>query len=248
MMLADRVAVVTGAASGIGRATAERFAAEGARLALGDVDLERGRALARSLKKRGADVWFAELDVSNADQVSTFFSQLSKRFGRLDLAVNSAGTGGPGGTLQEQALESFQRLMAINLKGVWLTMRAELKLLLESGGALVNVASVLGLEPDPRAPFYSAAKAAVLGLTRSAALEYAPLGVRINAVCPGPIRTPLLERAYHDKVLEQLVREVPTRRLAEPEEIAEVITFLCSDGASFIAGHPLVADGGVTLR
>jgi NAD(P)-dependent dehydrogenase (short-subunit alcohol dehydrogenase family) len=243
-----RVALVTGAASGIGRATAELFATRGAAVVLADVDADRVEATAASLRGDGASVETVVADVSDAAQVDAMVQAALSAFGRLDLAVNNAGTPGTYKPFAEQRLDDWQHTVAINLTGTFLCLQAEIPALLASGGgAIVNVASAAGLMGFAHLPGYVASKHGVVGLTKSVALEFARAGVRVNAVCPGNVRTPMLEgfAGGDQKALEGMGRVTPIGRLAEPAEIAEAIVWLCSGAASFVTGHAMAVDGGV---
>jgi NAD(P)-dependent dehydrogenase (short-subunit alcohol dehydrogenase family) len=239
----QRVAIVTGGASGIGRACALALAEEGARVAVLDRDEKSSKAVKKELGRKGL---IFSGDVAVPGEIDRVVNELLERFGRLDVAVNAAGVGGAKARTGEQPLEELDRVMGVNLDAVFRSMRAEIRAILAGGrgGAIVNVSSIFGLRPEVNAPLYSAAKAAIIGLTRSAALEYAPLGLRINAICPGPIRTPLFERSYGASLIDRALPELPSKRLGEPEEIGATVAWLCSDRASFVVGQALVVDGG----
>jgi NAD(P)-dependent dehydrogenase (short-subunit alcohol dehydrogenase family) len=231
-----KVALVTGAASGIGRATAELLAANGAHVVGCDV-------------KAGGDVIAA--DVTDGEALRAVVAEAVARHGRLDVAANCAGVGGGHGATHDYPEADFDRIVAINLRGTWLSMRAELEAMLQGGGgAIVNVSSTLGLRGSPFAAPYSASKHAVLGLTRTAALEYAQQGVRVNAVCPGGIDTPMMDETFErfPGFRETLTAYVPMGRMAGPEEVAGAIAWLCSDAASFVTGEAMTIEGGLLSR
>jgi NAD(P)-dependent dehydrogenase (short-subunit alcohol dehydrogenase family) len=248
---AGRVALVTGAASGIGRATAIAFAAAGARVVLADIDAEAGAAVQLQIERSGGEAFFHRTDVAQAAQVEALVRETRARYGRLDCAFNNAGIEEEHHKLAESEEAMFDRMMAINVKGVWLCMRAEIGLMLEQGGggAIVNTASVAGLVGAPRHAIYAASKHAVVGLTKSAAAEYGKKGIRINSVCPGVIRTPMLERALQREPgwEQSLVALHPIGRLGEVEDVVSAVLWLCSDGAGFVTGHQLVVDGAMTI-
>jgi NAD(P)-dependent dehydrogenase (short-subunit alcohol dehydrogenase family) len=234
--LEGKVALVTGAASGIGKATAELLARNGARVVGADV-------------KGGGGVIAA--DVADGDAMRAVVAQAVDAHGRLDLAANCAGVGGGHGATHEYPEADFDRIVAINLRGTWLSMRAEIAAMLKNGGgAIVNVSSTLGLRGSPFAAPYSASKHAVLGLTRTAALEYAQQGIRVNAVCPGAIDTPMMDETFErfPGFRETLTAYVPMGRMGGPDEVAGAIGWLCSDAASFVTGEALTVEGGLLSR
>ncbi len=243
----DEVAVITGASSGIGRATALAFAEAGARVAVSDVQDTAGEQIAREIRERGSEAVFIHADVSQASEASALIEKVLQRFGRLDFAFNNAGIEGEMATTVDCTEQNFDRVIAVNLKGIWLCMRSELEQMLKRGvGAIVNCSSVAGLVGFPQLPAYAASKHGVIGLTRAAALECGKSGVRINAVCPGAIRTPMLDRIMSSTadMNRQLVASEPIGRLGKPEEIGKAVVWLCSDDASFVTGHALAVDGG----
>ena len=242
-----KVALVTGAASGIGKATALAFAAEGADVVVSDVIETDGLRTAGSIEALGRRSLFVKCDVSSEGDVKNLLSRTIETFGRLDCAVNNAGIEGKPGNTADCTTENWDRVIAVNLKGVWLCMKNEIPQMLKQGsGSIVNISSIAGLIGFQNIPAYVASKHGVIGLTRSAALEYAKTGVRINAVCPGVIQTPMVDRFVHGEaqVKKMLIEGEPIGRVGKPEEIASAVLWLCSDGASFVTGHPLVADGG----
>jgi NAD(P)-dependent dehydrogenase (short-subunit alcohol dehydrogenase family) len=247
-----KVALVTGGASGIGRATSFAFADKGAAVVVSDVDVEGGEETVAIIKKEGGDALFVYADVSKGIDMEALVDRTLEFYGRLDYAVNNAGIEGVLAPTVDYPEATFDRVIAVNLKGVWLGMKYEIpKIIASGGGAIVNVASILSLVGFANAAAYTAAKHGVAGLTKVAALEYSARGVRVNAVCPGFIETPMVmergvEAGTHPEVKEQIAALHPIGRMGKPEEIADAITWLCSDAASFVAGHLLTADGAYT--
>ncbi len=252
--LDGKVALVTGGASGIGRATALTFAREGAKLIVADMNEDGGQQTVHMITENGGDATFVQVDVSNATEVETMISKAVDTYGRLDCAHNNAGIGArPRVPLHEYPAENWDRVISINLTGVWLCMKYEIsQMLQQGGGAIVNTASIMGLVGSwsPGAIAYNASKHGVVGLTKTAALEYAKSGIRVNAVCPGYIRTPLLENTLANvpDIEEQIVSRHPVGRLGRPEEIAEAVVWLCSDASSFVTGHTMTVDGGYVAQ
>jgi len=247
-----KVALVTGAASGIGRATALAFAREGASVLVADVDGAGAEAVAAEIAAAGGAARAARCDVTCADEVEAMVRAACAGFGgRLDCAVNNAGITAPGGLLHDIALEAFDQQLAVNLRGVFLCMRAELPVMrAQRAGAIVNVASGAGLVATPGLAHYCAAKHGVLGLTKTAAVENATLGVRVNALCPGSTDTPML-RAVMDRsevARKMILASTPAGRLATPEEVAEAAVWLCSDRASYVSGASMLVDGAAVAR
>jgi len=238
---AGRVVVVTGAASGIGRATATRFAAEGARLVLGDLD---EGALHAVLEALGPGAVGERLDVADEDDVTRLVQRAVDEHGRLDVLVNNAGIS-QFGRADELSTELWHRVMAVDLDSVFFATRAALPHLIATRGCIVNTCSISGLYGDYGLLAYATAKGAVANMTRNLAIDHAADGVRVNAVCPGGVITPMLDR-FHDRFRDEYARLVPMGRAGQPDEIAAAITFLASDDASYITGHNLVVDGGVT--
>ena len=247
--MADKVALVTGGSSGIGRATALAMAGGGAKVAVADVNVEGGDETVRMIVDGGGEALFVEADVSKAEDVQALVDRTVQTFGRLDWAFNNAGIDNPHAPIGEYDVEVWDRVLKVNLKGVMLCVRYEIPALLASGGgSIVNMASVAGLIGTPISPAYTTSKHGIVGLTRSAALDYAKSGVRVNAVCPGVTRTGLTEAFIREMPdgEAQLNAEAPIGRMAEPEEIAAVVLFLCSDAASYVTGVSLPVDGGWT--
>ena len=248
---AGQVALVTGAGSGIGRASALAFARAGARVVVADVATPGGEETLGLITASGGEAHFVRADVSQSGDVEALVRQTIERYGRLDLAHNNAGVESGRASTHACTEENWDRTLAINLKGVWLCLKYELpEMLRQGGGAIVNTASVAGLVGLPELPAYVASKHGIVGLTRTAALEYAPRGIRVNAVCPGVIRTPMVERfaAANPQAQTELSAAEPIGRLGEPEEVAQAVLWLCSAAASFVTGTCLPVDGGWVAR
>jgi NAD(P)-dependent dehydrogenase (short-subunit alcohol dehydrogenase family) len=247
-ILDGKVALITGAGSGIGQATSRIFAREGAKLVLADVVEEGGNRTLKIVQDLGGNAIFVKCDVAQWSDVEAAVNQAVQTYGRIDCAFNNAGIEGKGGNTHECTQENWDRVMAINLTGVWLCMKAEIVQMLKQGGngAIVNTSSGAGLAGVRGMPAYVAAKHGVAGLTRAAALEYGKQNIRINAVCPGPIRTPMMGRLLQNRpnAEERFARSGPLKRLGEPEEIGEAVAWLCSDHASYVTGLPMPVDGG----
>ncbi|MBR0551047.1 SDR family NAD(P)-dependent oxidoreductase [Stakelama marina] len=244
-----RTILITGAGSGIGKATAERFHNEGWSVALVDRDEEHGRRAAEALSRDGATCAFFRCDVSDEADVAALLEDVTAELGGIDAAFNNAGIEGEQGATTECTADNFDRIIAVNLRGVWLCLRAELKHMAQQGhGVIVNCSSVAGLIGMPGIPAYVASKHGVIGLTRTAALEHARQNIRVNAVCPGAIETPMLERymSSTEGGREAMEATEPVGRIGHPEEIADAVFWLCSDRASFVTGHALPVDGGWT--
>ena len=249
--LDGRVALVTGGASGIGRATALAFAQEGARVVIADVDLDGGEETRHLITRNGGVALCLRTDVSQTADVEALITQAVAHYGRLDCAFNNAGTEGASAPLADGTQEVWEQVIGINLTGVWLCMKYELRQMLTQGrGAIVNTASVMGLVSTPTNPAYAASKHGVVGLTKSAALAYAQAGIRVNAVCPAFIHSPMTERIFtrYPERQAPLIARHPMGRLGLPDEIAAAVVWLCSDAASFVTGHTLTVDGGYVAQ
>jgi NAD(P)-dependent dehydrogenase (short-subunit alcohol dehydrogenase family) len=250
-VLENRVALVTGGGSGIGRATALRLAREGARIMIADYVPEGAVKTVAMIKEAGGTADCLAADVSVTREVETMINKTVETFGRLDCAFNNAGIEGAIGDTVGCTEENFDRVVAIDLKAVWLCMKYEIpQMLKQGGGSIVNTASIAGLLGFNGIPAYVAAKHGVVGLTRTAALEYAQRNIRVNCVCPGVINTPMVQRAIDKGGFSEaeVIAGEPIGRLGKPEEIAEGVCWLLSDAASFVTGHPLTIDGGWAAR
>jgi NAD(P)-dependent dehydrogenase (short-subunit alcohol dehydrogenase family) len=251
-MLAGKVALVTGGSTGIGKASSLAFAREGARVVVADTNVNGGEETVRDIKKSGGEALFIKADVLMAAEVEALVKTTVDTYGRLDCAFNNAGIAGVFGvSTHEYPEESWDRVIAINLKGVWLCMRYEIPpMLKQGGGAIVNTASIWGVVGASGVSAYVASKHGVIGVTRAAALEYASQGIRINAVNPGTIRTPILNPFIAGiPDFESIITALhPIGRIGRPEEVAEAVVWLCSDAASFVTGQNLAVDGGYTTQ
>jgi NAD(P)-dependent dehydrogenase (short-subunit alcohol dehydrogenase family) len=250
-LVAGKVALVTGAGSGIGRAAALAFAREGARVVVSDIDEGSGEAVALEISLAGGEVRFVRCDVTRESDVASLVRAAIAAFGRLDCAHNNAGNPGRGGLVQDIPAEEWDAILRLNLTGVFLCMKHELPVMIgQGGGVIVNTASGAGLVAVPLLAHYAAAKHGVLGLTKAAARENAKTGVRVNAICPGSVETPAL-RAHMAKdpaIAKGILATQPGGRLGTPDEIAEAVIWLCSDRASFVTGESFVVDGGAVAR
>ena len=245
--MTDKVALVTGGSSGIGRATALAFARDGAKVAVADLNIVGGQETVSLIAGAGGEACFIEADMGEAASVAAMVEKTVETYGRLDYAHNNAGIEGVLKRTSEQAEEDWAPVIQINLTGVWLCMKYEIPhMLRQGGGAIVNTASGAGLIGVKRMAAYVASKHGVVGLTKTAALEYAKSGIRVNAVCPGVIKTAMVDRVSGNRpdVLDKMIAAEPIGRSGQPEEIAEAVVWLCSDAASFVTGHAMAVDGG----
>lgn len=250
--LEGRVALVTGGASGIGRESARQFAAAGARVVVADVDTAGGEETAELARAEGPDARFIAADVTDAEQVAGLVRQVVEAFGSLDCAHNNAGITGAPAAFVDYRDDEWDRVLSINLKSVFLCMKHEIAQMLEQGrgGAIVNTSSGAGLVGFPSLPAYVASKHGVIGLTRSAGVEYASRGIRVNAICPGSTRTPMLEGYMGGSadIERMMVAGQPIGRLGRSEEVAAAAVWLCTDAASFVVGHAMAVDGGAVAQ
>jgi NAD(P)-dependent dehydrogenase (short-subunit alcohol dehydrogenase family) len=254
MRLKGKVAIITGAGSGLGRATALLFAGEGAKVVVAANREKDGEQTVKSIKEAGGDAIFAQVDVTKAADLEHAIKAAMDKYGKLDIMLNNAGTPGPGKLIADITEEEWNRVISVNLTGVFLgTKYAIPEMLKGGGGVIINVSSVAGVSPRRYTAAYSAAKAAVIQLTRVTALEYARKNIRVNCILPGPIDTPFFTKVAGGDpekiaIFKEMVRnEVPLGRFARPEEIAQVALFLASDEASYITGAAFAADGGQLL-
>jgi NAD(P)-dependent dehydrogenase (short-subunit alcohol dehydrogenase family) len=246
-----QVALVTGAAKGMGLATARAFAENGASVVLADLDGDLAEREAQRIVGEGGSAIGAPCDVADEAQVATAIDLAVNRFGRLDMAFNNAGIQAPPSDAADEPLSSFERVTGVNQRGVWACMKHELRVMREQGsGAIVNCSSLGGLVGLPGRAAYHGAKHAVLGMTKSAGVEYAPRGIRINAVCPGVIDTPMVQDMLHGQsgAMAEIMKEQPIGRLGRAEEVAAAVLWLCSPAASFVIGVALPVDGGFTAH
>jgi len=248
----DKVALVTGAASGLGFAAAKAFAEAGASVVLSDWDEKAVTAAADALTAQGHRTLAVLCDVSDDSQVEAMVNKTVSEFGRLDAAYNNAGVQNKLADAADQTREDYDRVMAINLQGVWSCMKYELQQMrMQGSGAIVNCSSIGGILGGAQRGVYHAAKHGVIGLTKSAAMEYASLGIRINTICPGLIHTAMADQMIaggQGEIIAAMVKEVPIGRLGRPEEIADAVLWLCSPASSLVIGHTLVVDGGFSIH
>lgn len=247
----DRVALVSGGGSGIGKACAVALARAGARLVVSDIGEHGGDTVLQEIRAAGGQATYIAADVTQSDQVRGLVEETVRRYGRLDLAVNCAGIFGRIAPLHEQEPDDFERVIGVNLRGVFLCMKHEIVAMRRTGsGAIVNIASVQGLVSGAGAALYSASKHGVVGLTKAAALDYARDSIRVNAVCPGTIETPLAQKYYAERGLPMPndTPRIPIGRVGRPEEIAQVVLFLCSTASSYVTGATLAVDGAITAQ
>jgi NAD(P)-dependent dehydrogenase (short-subunit alcohol dehydrogenase family) len=250
-MLDGKVTLVTGAGGGIGRSTAIVLGAAGARVMVSDISTRRGEETARMVRETGAQTEFFKADVSRASDVEAMVAAAVKRWGRLDCAHNNAGISGNIASVVDDTEENWDRTLAVDLKGVWLCMKYEIaQMLKQGGGSIVNTASTAGLLGAVRMGAYAAAKHGVVGLTRTAALECARSNIRINAICPGVVGTPVILQWFeeNERLKRSMIAQEPIGRVGNPEEIANAVVWLFSDRASFVTGAAIPVDGGLTAQ
>src|SRR5688572_25910766 len=243
-LLENKVAIITGAGSGIGKATAELFAREGAKVVVSDINEKNGRIAEEEIRKSGGEAFFVQADSSSAQDNEALVQQALNKYGSLDIAVNNAGIGGPIGLTGEYPIDGWKKVIDINLSGVFYGMRYQIPAMLPTGGSIINMASILGQAGTKFSPAYVAAKHGVVGLTKAAALEYADKKIRINSVGPGYIKTPLVMNSLDTDAQNALVGLHPIGRLGESEEIAELLLWLASSKSSFVTGAYYPVDGG----
>lgn len=245
----NKVAIVTGGSSGIGRATALAFAKKGTKVVV--VDWKENEEMLHLIKDSGGEAIFIKCDVSKTEDIKAMVEKTIATFGRLDYAFNNAGIEGKSAPTQDCTEENWDQTIGVNLKGIWLCMKYEIPEILKQGkGAIVNCASVAGLVGFAGLPAYVASKHGVVGLTKTAALECAKLGIRVNAVCPGVIQTPMIDRltGKTKEAVEQFTELEPVGRFGQPEEIANAVVWMCSDEASFVTGIAMAVDGGFVAQ
>ncbi len=251
MTTESKVALITGGGGGLGRAMALALARTGARIVAADAAEENGQATVQAVTEAGGEARFVPVDVTDPASVERMVQATVEAFGRLDFAINNAGVGGAHARTADFPEDVWHRVLAVNLTGVWQCMRFEIpQMLKQGGGVIVNVASVAGIVPLPGNSAYTASKHGVIGLTKAAALEYVRRGIRINALCPGYTRTPMVEQMFEQRprLEEHLPQIMPIRRIGTPEEIADAIVYMCSDSAAFMIGHTLILDGGIAAQ
>lgn len=249
--LKNKVVIITGAASGIGAASALTFAREGASVVVADLQIARGEELVSRIQAEDGKAIFVKCDVSLESDVKNMVAKTIETFGHLNCAFNNAGIEGESADTTMCTNDNWEKTININLRGVWLCMKYQIpEMLKNGGGSIVNCSSIAGMVGFVGIPAYCASKHGVIGLTQAAALEFADKKIRVNAICPGVIQTPMVERFTHGEAqaLKELSAGEPVGRMGKPEEIAQVALWLCSDASSFVTGHPLVADGGWLAR
>lgn len=246
-----KVVLVTGGASGIGRATARAFAEAGAWVAVADINDDGGQRTVHMIREDGGEALFFKCDFSQPSSIVGALTDLRKHMGTIDFAFNNAGIEGEGGDTAHCSESNWQRVMDVNLRGVWLCMKEEIPMMIErGGGAIVNCASIAGLVGIENSPAYVASKHGVIGLTKTAALEFATKKIRVNSVCPGVIKTPMVDRYTMQgaEAERKLSQSEPIGRMGVPDEVAAAVLWLCSEQSSFVTGHSLCVDGGWTAR
>jgi NAD(P)-dependent dehydrogenase (short-subunit alcohol dehydrogenase family) len=250
-ILEDKVALVTGGTSGIGRATAIALAKEGATVVICGRREKEGAETIRQVKKESVDGLFVKTDVSSEKEVANLINKIIKTYGRLDAAFNNAGVWGKGGLLPNMTDADYKLIFDTNVKGVFYAMKYEIPAMLKKGGSIINTSSIAGVVGIEEGSLYTASKHAVIGFTKSAALEYAKAKIRINAICPGAIDTPLLRNLYgsnYKKYFKDVAAEHPIGRIGQPEDVANLVVFLASSKSSFMTGQAYLIDGGFTAE
>lgn len=246
-LLKDKVAVVSGAGSGIGRAIAESYAREGAKVVITDISEDHGNETVKAIQDAGGDAFFVKADSSVAEENKKLVEAVVAKYGRLDIACNNAGMGGPPAPTGEYEPADWDKVIALNLNGVFYACRYQIEQMLKNGGgSIVNIASIHGTVAAPNSPAYTASKHGVVGLTKNIAAEYGEKNIRCNAVGPGYIETPLLTNHLNKDMMQAVARKSTMNRLGTPQEIAELVVFLSSDKSSFTTGSYIIADGGYT--
>lgn len=244
----DKVCLITGGGSGMGRVTAQLFAQEGAKVVVADLNTQGGEETVQLIQKENGEAIFSKCNISKAQEVETLIEKIIRKYGKLDCAVNNAGIGGKQAPIHEITEEDWNTIITVNLKGCFLSMKYEIPAMIKAGrGAIVNICSTAGIIGAPMFGGYVASKHGIIGLTKTAALENARTGIRINSICPGDTKTPMTE-SLSQEMKDSISEAVPLGRMANPEEIAATSLWLCSDAASFITGHQLVVDGGFTIQ
>lgn len=242
--------VITGGASGIGAETARLLASRQAKVFIGDLNQQAGTDLVDEVRASGGEIQFAPLDVTDKEQVEAFYAKAINTYGKIDVALNNAGIDHPPAPMHQVSDEDYAKNIAVNLTGVWSCMKVQITHMLANGGGhIINLASVAGVTGSPMIAAYCAAKHGVIGLTKSAAIEYAKANIRINAVCPSFVKTPMVESTMskmNERQQKALVNANAMKRLGEPQEIAGAIAWLCTDESSFMTGNSVVLDGGLT--
>lgn len=243
-LLSGKTAIITGSGSGIGKAAAELFAREGANVIVSDINEDHGKSVAETIQKNGGKAFFIAADSTKPEDNEELVKGAVQQFGSLDIAVNNAGIGGPLGLTGEYPIDGWQKVININLSGVFYGLRYQLPAMLGKGGSIINVASILGAVASKLSPAYVAAKHGVVGLTKAAALEYADKNIRVNSIGPGYIKTPLVTNTLGEDALNGLIALHPIGRLGEPGEVAELMLWLASGKSSFVTGAYYPVDGG----
>ena len=247
MRLQQKVAIITGAGSGIGRATAILFAQEGARVVVADINASSGSETVTQISENGGKAKFIEVDVSRELDVRDMIKTTIKEFGKLDVLFNNAGIRGPSGPIWKTSENEWNRLFDVNLKAIFYGCKYAIPVMKKNGGSIINTSSELALVGSQEVPVYSASKGGVIALTKSLALQCASYKIRVNCICPGPTMTPLLKSGWQEEELQRMAKDIPLGRLGEPLDIAYAALYLASDESAFMTGASLIVDGGATL-